>query len=73
MRMIFAIFKELFGLFVDDTSFAAGIFAWLMLSIFLLPHLGFDPDTQTEVWVGGLVLLLLENIYRTARRVRLSK
>lgn len=59
---------EVFGLFVDDGSFAVAIVAWLLVVWLVLPWLGVEP-----VWAGvalftGLAAILAESAMRRARR-----
>jgi hypothetical protein len=60
MKVFIAVLKELFGLFVDDSSFALAILFWLAVSLTFHMHTG--------IWVGGLIIMLVENIHRSARR-----
>jgi hypothetical protein len=70
MGWISSVLREVWGLFVDDGSFAAAITVWIAFVLLVLPRfVGF------EVWggavlVGGLAVLLVENVLRHARRPR---
>ena len=60
--------REVWGLFVDDGSFAAGIVVWLGVVL-----LGFTRLAGSVRWGGvalfaGLVLVLIENVLRYARK-----
>lgn len=68
MRWLKTISTELFGLIVDDGSFAVAIVVWLGIIWFLSAH--FLPVAE---WSGallfiGLGLILLENTTRRSRR-----
>jgi membrane protein implicated in regulation of membrane protease activity len=67
MRWIKPIVRELWGLFVDDGSFAASILLWLALAL-LLARL-----TTGAWWVGlllfaGLAAILSHSALRFSRR-----
>ncbi|KIU52659.1 hypothetical protein [Bradyrhizobium elkanii] len=64
MRWFKTIIRELFGLFVDDGSFALIIIAWLGVAWLVLPWL-----TAGSAWGGaalfvGLALILVESVWR---------
>jgi hypothetical protein len=68
MRWIKSIVREIYGLFVDDGSFAGAIVVWLVLCVILLPRM-----TAGARWTGpalfvGLVAILIESVLRFARR-----
>ena len=68
MSWIRAIAAELFGLFVDDATFAVTILAWLLAVWLVLPRLGLPPSLSPFVLFGGLALILIESATRRARR-----
>jgi hypothetical protein len=64
MRWFKTIILELYGLFVDDGSFAITIVAWLGVAWLVLPRL-----IPGSVWGGaalfvGLALILVESVWR---------
>jgi hypothetical protein len=68
MHWLKSIAREVFGLFVDDGSFAVAILLWLALAILVLPR--FAPAAR---WTGpalyaGLAIILIESVLRFARR-----
>jgi putative exporter of polyketide antibiotics len=68
MQWFKSIVREIFGLFVDDGSFALAILAWLSVVWLLL----YRPFVSAR-WAGlllfaGLGLILLESATRYARR-----
>jgi hypothetical protein len=69
MKSIAAIAKTVLGLFIDDSSLAIAIVA-LLAGLAALAHSGLigSPLVAMLVLVGGTVLLLLENVIRTAAR-----
>ena len=56
--------RELFGLFVDDGSFAIAILVWVAL-LWLLPM---AADWRALVLFGGLAAILIESALRRARQ-----
>ncbi len=68
MRWIKSIVRELYGLFVDDGSFAIAILVWLGLAVAMVPR-----ATAGAWWAGpalfvGLAAILIESVLRFARR-----
>ena len=68
MRWIKSIVRELYGLFVDDGSFAIAILVWLGLAVAMVPR-----ATVGAWWAGpalfvGLAVILIESVLRFARR-----
>ena len=70
MKWIGTIAREVFGLFVDDGSFAVAILAWLLLAGLCLPRLGLDGGWKGLALVAGVVCILVESAVRGARRRR---
>ncbi len=70
MKTIRTALEELYGLFVEDSSLAVGIVVWLVATIWVLPHLPIGANYRPPLFFGGLCALLLENVYRSARRHR---
>jgi hypothetical protein len=68
MRWLKTISSEIFGLFVDDGSFALAILVWLALVGFVLPRLAIPMAWGGIVLFAGLALILLESAMRRARR-----
>lgn len=73
MNALRTIAREVFGLFVDDGSFAFLILVWLGLTGWLLPHLGWLPRWQGVVLFAGLAVILMESAVRYTRRKQGSK
>ena len=74
MNGLRTIFREIFGLFVDDGSFALLILIWLGLTTLLLPHLGWVPVWMPK-WRGlilflGLAAILMGSAIRYTHRNR---
>lgn len=68
MTWIRAIAAELFGLFVDDGTFALAILAWLAVCGLALPRVGVGPEAQGVLLFAGLAAVLVESAARRARR-----
>ena len=68
MSWITTILREVFGLFVDDGSFAVTILAWVV-AIGLVPsRLGLPSPWCATLLFVGLALILLESARRRARQ-----
>jgi hypothetical protein len=63
-----AIVREILGLFVDDGSFAFLILAWLGLTVFLVPHLGWVPRWRGLILFSGLAAILMSSAVHFARK-----
>lgn len=67
MGWVRTVLSELFGLFVDDGSFAIAILAWLLLVWLVLPRLGVEAAWMGIILFAGLTLILVESAMRRAR------
>jgi hypothetical protein len=63
MTLISAAAREMIALFVDDGSLALAVLAWVLVAVLPIPG-----DWLAVVLFGGLALILVENLLRTARR-----
>lgn len=68
MQWFRTIFHELFGLFVDDGSFAISIIVWLGIVWLLLPRLGVFSRWNGLILFAGLACILVESALRYARK-----
>jgi hypothetical protein len=68
MSWITTIFREVFGLFVDDGSFALTIVAWVAAVGLIPARLGLAPQWVAPLLFVGLALILIESAARRARR-----
>ena len=68
MTWIKTIFRELFGLFVDDGAFALAILIWLAVVRWGTPRLGLPVGAAGTILFAGLALILSESALRYARR-----
>ena len=70
MKFILGALKELWGLFVDDPGYSLAIGVWVALVAIVLPRLPFPPVADGPILFAGLLAILIENVWRTARRRR---
>ena len=68
MRWIRTVWDEVFGLFVDDGSYALAILAWIALAWLLLPRLGLGGTWSGLILFAGFAAILVESATRRARR-----
>jgi hypothetical protein len=62
------IFREIFGLFVDDGSFALAILLWLAVVRWATPHFNVPTGITGVILFAGLALILAESATRYSRR-----
>jgi membrane protein implicated in regulation of membrane protease activity len=68
MRWIQSIARRIFGLFVDDGSFAVAILVWLGLAMAGVPRTAVGAQWAGAALFAGLAVILIENVLRFARR-----
>jgi hypothetical protein len=73
VKWLKTILHEIFGLFVDDASFAFAILLWLVLVKTLTPHLGISTRWTGVILFTGLALILAESTIRYAKRQQQRK
>ncbi len=66
MKWLRSIVREVWGLFVDDGSFAAAIVVWLAVSVLVLLRVA--AGWAGPVWFVGLAAILIESVLRAGRR-----
>ncbi len=67
MNFIRTAIAELWGLFVEDGTFTAGIILCVAIAIFLLPHVGIPAEWRGPALFVLLAVVLMENVRRSAR------
>jgi hypothetical protein len=72
MNWFKTILQEIFGLFVDDASFALAILLWLVL-VRVLTHLGIPTSWSAIILFAGLALILCESTTRYAKPRAIKK
>ena len=68
MSAIASALRELWGLFVEDASFTIAIAAALLIAYFLFPSVSIRPEWRGAAMFALLALVLVENVWRSARR-----
>jgi hypothetical protein len=68
MKWLKNILREIFGLFVDDVSFALAILLWLAVTRWVMPHLNIPARMTSILLFAGLALILAESAARYSRR-----
>jgi hypothetical protein len=68
MGWLRSIVREVWGLFVDDGSFAAAIVVWLALAVLVLPRVGVSMRAAGPALFAGLVAILIESVLRAGHR-----
>jgi len=68
MSWLKSIAREVFGLFVDDLTFAGAILFWLAIVIFVLPQFASSRHWGAAALFAGMALILIESVLRFARR-----
>ena len=63
MGWIKSVAREVYGLFVDDGSFAVAILVWVAVAGVALPHAGWAGP----VLFAGLAAILVKSVLRFAR------
>jgi hypothetical protein len=67
MPWLSSILAEIWGLFVDDGTFALAILVWLAVYWVVLPHFGVPPELKGPILFAGLATVLVESALRRAR------
>ena len=70
MRWMRSALGEVWGLFVEDGSFAAGIVVWLGVVLVGVRRVAWGVRWGGVALFAGLALVLIENVLRYARRPR---
>lgn len=68
MNAIRIALTELWGLFVEDATLTIGTLACVAVAVFVIPRLGLAAQWRAPAFFAAVVLMLLENVYRGARR-----
>ena len=68
MNAIRIALTELWGLFVEDATLTIGTLICIVLAAFVIPKLGAPAQWRAPIFFVAVVLMLLENVYRGARK-----
>ncbi len=69
MNVIATALREVYGLFVEDGSYALAIVGWLLVAALALPHIG-TGRWHAPILLVGLLLILCENVLRSAKMAK---
>jgi hypothetical protein len=72
MNTVFAIPRELWGLFVDDGSLALALVLWCAAAGLILPRLISSSAWNAPILFVGCLAILLVNVALAVRRHRLG-
>ena len=67
MKPTISALREFFGLFIDDGSIAIALVLWSAAAGYFLPDLPIKADWDGPILFLGYLLILAENLHRTAR------
>jgi len=68
MRWFRSVAREIFGLFVDDGSFAIAVLVWLGLALAGLPRVAPAAWWTGPALFAGLAVILVQSVLRFSRR-----
>ena len=68
MKAIRIALAELWGLFVEDATLTIGTLACVALAAFVIPRVGIGAQWRGPLFFLVIIVMLLENVYRGARR-----
>jgi hypothetical protein len=68
MSWLQSIAQEIYGLFVDDGSFAIAILLWLAAVVLVLPRFAQGARWEGPAFFVGLAVILVESVLRFSRR-----
>lgn len=66
MNVLRIALRGLWGLFVEDGSFTAGILICVAIAIFVIPHLPIPSEWRGVTFFVILAAVLFENVRRSA-------
>ena len=68
MKVLKTALTEIYGLFVEDGSYAVAIILWLLFAALVLPHLPLSPPLRGPILFVGMAAILLESVLRASRK-----
>ena len=68
MRWIRTVLREIWGLFVDDGSFALSIVVWVLLAVVVVRRVAPEANWAGPALFAGLAVILAVSALRYARR-----
>ncbi|HLK55255.1 MAG TPA: hypothetical protein VKU00_01745 [Chthonomonadaceae bacterium] len=70
MKVIKTAILEIYGLFVEDGSLAVAVLLWVAVAALILPRWSGGAAWHAPLFCLGIAIILLENVWRSARRKR---
>jgi uncharacterized membrane protein YtjA (UPF0391 family) len=68
MKAVATALQEVYGLFVEDGSYAVAIIVWLAAAGFLFPHIAGAGAWRGPILFVGMAAIMLESVIRAAKR-----
>ena len=68
MKAVATALQEVYGLFVEDGSYAVAIIVWLAAAGFVFPHIPGGAVWRGPTLFAGMALIMLESVVRAARK-----
>ena len=68
MRALLNALHEIYGLFVEDGSYAIAILVWVGLAALIFPRVPAGIAWRGPLLFIGLAALMIENVVRAARK-----
>jgi hypothetical protein len=68
MRALVTAVQEVYGLFVEDGSYAIAIICWLAVVGFLFPHIPGSASWRGPVFFAGMGAIMIESVVRAAKK-----
>ena len=68
MKALVTALQEVYGLFVEDGSYAVAIMVWLAAAGSVFPHIPGGAVWRGPVLFAGMAAIMLESVVRAARK-----
>jgi len=70
MKAVWTAVQEVYGLFVEDGSLAMMLLLWIAVVAFVFPRWPGGMAWHAPLFCLGVLMILLENVWRSARSNR---
>ncbi len=67
MKALVTALQEVYGLFVEDGSYAIAIILWLAAAAFVFPHIPSAAPGAARLYSPGMAAIMLESVVRAAK------
>jgi hypothetical protein len=67
MKVLITAAQEVYGLFVEDGSYAIAIIVWLAIAALVFPHVSATGAWRGPLLFAGMIVILLESVVREAK------